>query len=72
MKNGNLVRKEWGNRGRVLSRRDGSYKLAGMKENGIFKEQQAIWWETAGEIRGGERLTLQTTDNYQRFVREMK
>lgn len=31
-----------------------------MQENGIFEEQQATWWGIVGEVRGGERLTLQT------------
>ena len=43
--------------GRVLSREDSTYKLAGMKENGIFEEQQEMWG-IVGEIRGGERLPL--------------
>lgn len=43
--------------GRVLSRDDSSYKLAGMKK-GIFEEQQEIWGGIVGEVTGGERLTL--------------
>lgn len=45
--------------GRVLSRDDSSYKLAGMKK-GIFEEQQEIW---GGIVGGHGRREVNTIDN---------
>lgn len=46
--------------GKVLSRANSAYKLAGMKENGIFEEQQEIWRRSR---RGLGRREVDTVDN---------
>lgn len=58
--------------GRVLSREDCTYKLAGMKENGIFEEQQELWWGIVG--RGRERRVATIVDNTEQseVVRKIK